>query len=242
MPQNIIAKVPAQGVVTYVGLGFIPDWVKIYECLATYSILEWNIGMAANTLIAGGIVISDTTTDATDRFALARSAGVEIYRGGDRLTSTPMSTPRPLNASAQTSDNMYYGPDTSPDKRDAGTAGTISSWTLGSSTNRTGNWDYAAEITNTGTDDNPVGVGSMINIDGKETYITTLTDQGESANEVALNEALATGPIYMLTGRYTHVAQPAGTITKAGIIINDTTHVNVGTTDDTMIILAGTFR
>ena len=237
MTQNILAKVQAGPYAKYVGLGFIPDWVEIWSGAAgtDYCHLQWNIGMLATTTIAGGIVLVDTTGD---RVARGRSAGIEIYRGGDVITAD--TTPRSSTTGVATA-NVYYGPDTDVDKRNNGATGTISSWTLGSSSNRTGNWDYACDTTETADSHNPVGVGSMINIDGKETYITTITDAGESANEVYLNEALASGPIYALTGKYTHTSKPANTVTKAGIIINDVAYVNL-TAADTMVIIAGTYR
>lgn len=237
MPQNILAKVQAGPYAKYIGLGFIPDWVKIWSGAAgtDYCYLEWNIGMMATTTIAGGIVMVDTTGD---RVALARTAGIEIYRGGTVLSTS--TTPRSSTAGVATA-NVYYGPDSDVDKRNNGSTSTISAWTLGSSANRTGNWDFVCDAIETADSHNPVGVGSMINIDGKETYITAITSNGEAANEVTLNEALASGPIYKLTGKYTHASQAAGTVTKAGIIINDVTYVNL-TAADTMVIEAGTYR
>lgn len=210
-----------QNAAIYFGLGYIPDWVKIYTLTTdTMMKLEWSVNMRSLAAIEGRLMSTMTDADILD---LAYGEGVSIYRGGDKITSA--TTPSTLT---------YLAPETSPDKRAEGTGSAIDTWTLGSSTNRTGNWNDVCSTTY-------VGVGSRICVDGKWATVVALTSDGEAANEVTLNEALKSGDINMLCGMYDYVVQASGTVTKAGFKCSDTSYLLDAATDY-MFFEAGTYR
>ncbi len=210
-----------QSAAVYIGLGFIPDWVKVIALTTdTLLKLEWNVNMRTIAAIEG--TLRSTMTDA-DWLDLAIGEGVAIYRGGTKISST--STP---------STTTYLAKEEDADKRDAGSGDEIDTWTLGSSTNKTGSWnDVCATAT--------VGVGSRICVDGKWATVTALTSNGEQANEVTLNEALKSGTIEYLSNMYDWVAQDSATVAKAGFVISDTTYL-LDATSDYMIFEAGLNR
>mgnify|MGYP000887242095 CR=1 FL=1 len=220
--NRITGTFKQQNAAVYIGLGFIPDWVQLKSLTTdTKILLDWSVNM--RTLDANeGLLRTGDDDEAFDIADLGAGEGIKIYRGGDIITSatTPSTT-------------TYLAKDSSPDKRASGTGDTINKWTLGSATNKTGNWN---DVCNTSY----VGVGSRICVDGKWATVTALTSNGEQANEVTLNEALPSGTIQMLTGIYDFIAQASGTITKAGFLCADKTYLLDSTTDYIMFE-AGTY-
>lgn len=222
MSKRITGTFLQQNAALYIGLGFIPDWVKIFSLTTDTKILaEWSVNMRTLAAVEGILRTGDDDQD-IDIADLAATEGIAIYRGGDIISSS--STP---------STTTYLAKDPNPDKRSEGTGVAIDTWTLGNSTNRTGNWNDVCNTTY-------VGVGSRICVDGKWATLTALTSNGEQANEVTLNEALKSGRIHALTGMYDFVAQASGTVTKAGFKISDTTYL-LDATSDYLMFEAGTY-
>lgn len=212
-----------QAAAIYLGLGFIPDFFKLRNLSDTEDpTLEWNINMRTILPLEGYAHTGDDDAD-MDIAPLAYGAGVTIYRGGTAITSS--STP---------STSTYLARIDNPDKRDAGTGDDIDTWTLDTSGDRTGHWNDVCNTTY-------VGVGSRICVDGKWATVTELTGNGEADDEVTLSEALKSGNINMLTNIYDWVTQASGTLTKAGVIISDTTYLLGGTTN-MLMFEAGTYR
>jgi hypothetical protein len=60
---------------------------------------------------------------------------------------------------------------------------------------------------------------------GKWYFVTALTSNGEAANEVTLNEAVNSGPIYALTGMYDYIAITSGNVAPAGFWIDSTSDI-----------------
>lgn len=200
------------GAALYLCIGFMPDWVKLWNSETTdEERMVWSRNMRGAEL-GDGIRKDDDGTITP----LTVGNGIQIYRGGDVMSAASTT---------------YLVP-TYTDRRDAGTGSTIDTWTLGSTTNRTGNWNDVCNTTY-------VGEGSLINIDGKWARITALTSNGEQANEVTLDEALPSGQIYALKGMYDYIGAASGVITPAGFKINDTTFNSSG---ELCFFEAGSYR
>ena len=219
--QLVSGSFKAQNAAMYFGLGFIPDFVKCWGLTTDVSPMGvWSINSRSLQAIEGEMRSTMTDVDMLD---LAIGEGFAIYRGGTKTTasSTPSST-------------TYVQDMADKDKRDAHTSvEAISKWTLGSSTNKTGRWHNDCNTTY-------VGVGSRICVDGKWATVTALSNEGADANEVTLNEALKSGEIQFLSNMYDFVAPAAGTVTKEGFILSDTTYLLDAT--DYMYFEAGTYR
>jgi hypothetical protein len=222
-PGSIISGTfKQQNAAMYLGLGFLPDWVRIYALTTdTLMKLEWSINMRTLAAIEG--ILRSTMTDA-DFLDLAYGEGVAHYLGGDVIT-----------ASTTPSTTTYIEQDRTPDKRAVNTGyDAINTWTLGNSTNRTGNWNAECSTTY-------VGVGSRICVNGRWATVLALTSNGDQANEVTLNAALPSGVIEFLGPMYDFTTQNSGIVTKAGILISDTTYLLDAATD-TLMIEAGIYR
>jgi hypothetical protein len=206
------------GAVLYVCCGFKPDWVRIQNIESTsLEAIEWSTSMRSAEIIAG---IKDTGSATTE---LTLGNGIAHYSGGDLITAASTS---------------YIVKDPSPDKRDAGTAGTINQWTLGNYTNKTGNWNAECSTTY-------VGEGSRICIRNLQGYpvmylVTAVSSNGEAANEVTLNAAAPSGEILFLSGMYDYIGASAGIVTPAGFILAADSDVNAS--GEMCMFEAGTYN
>jgi len=221
--QLISGTFKQQNAAIYLGLGFMPDYFRLYNASdGEDMILDWNINMRVLAAIEGYAQVGDDD-EAFDVHDLAFGEGAAIYRGGAAIGSgtTPSTT-------------TYLAKEENPDKRASGTGDDIDTWTLQNSSNRTGKWNAVCSTTY-------VGIGSRICVDGKWATVVAISSNGADDNEVTLNEALKSGTIQYLTNMYDWVAQASGTITKAGIIISDTTYLLDAATD-MMVFEAGTYR
>lgn len=213
MSDMIAGTFNGTGAALYLCLGFIPDWVRIWSAEdADGGVAYWSKHMRAAEMLEGWV---KSTTNAPSLYTVG--LGIQPYEGGDKLTSTEQT-------SVTYGEGVYLYKDPITDyrtyERDAVSAD-IDSWTLGSSTNKTGNFND--DVTGT-----YIGEGSQICIDGKWYVITALTaGQGVSANEVTLSRAAPTGDITCITGMYDYIPVPIGKETAAGIKLNATTVINV---------------
>ncbi len=213
------------GAVLYICCGFIPDKVLVRNVEATDGFwAEWSSKYASSEQIAGGMFGTAAGIKLTVQTA---GQGIQPYEGGEKLTATN-----------QTSTTYGEGVYLAFDRKDykgvdiAANSDPISTWTLGSSGNRTGNFNN--DVTGT-----YIGEGSRIKIDGKWYTITALTaGQGVSANEVTLSRAAATGTVETITGMYDLAPLAVGSLTPAGFVINNTT-LNVN--DNMMYFEASTY-
>jgi hypothetical protein len=230
------------GATLYLCLGFIPDWVRIISAEdGDVAEIEWFRDGAAAEIARGLYTVTGTTYRQIDARTVG-DTGIYVYDGGDLLTT-----------SNQTSVTYAEGVYLAPDKRNFqlistdslnpgdGSGGNITKWTLGSSANKTGNFD--ADVVGT-----YVGEGSRITIRGDryaafpeyEAMITALTaGQGIAANEVTLDRAIPSGEVTRLTGMYTMAPLARGLTTLPGIVLEMTTGINVN--DEKHIIVAEKF-
>ncbi len=192
---------------TYICVGYIPDWVKVYSSHSNEEMAHWSVHMMRHASTLSGISHDDDGAVSADTF----ETGIQVYRGGETITSANVTA------------NKFYGKndlDYSKDvNADSSTYDTIDKWNL--TTGQTGYW-------NTECNTSYVGVGSRINIDGKWYVINALTSNGESSGEVTISEsAVASGVIQCITYMYDYAvnAFSAGDISKAGFWIDETSDV-----------------
>lgn len=187
------------GAALYIGIGFLPDWVYIQNLenaeLAQYF---WNIHMERALETAQGFRHYTAAGSLLDPLVVA-DLGIVPYEGGDVMTANS---------------TVYLVRDDA-DYRTSTTYGTIHTWTLGSSANRTGNWNVECDTTY-------VGEGSRIYIEEeighavKWAAVNALTSNGEAANEVTLSRAVKSGKILKITGMYDYRGALNGVRIPAG--------------------------
>lgn len=228
MVQNITALIRGTGAAQTICLGFKPDWVRLKNLSsATKAGINWNRFMLAVPATAGGlltklVVDSGATGNATEA-VLAISAGVITYTGGTVLTAD---------------DSAIKVWDPNPEKRDAGTLGTVNLWTLETAANKTGKF-------NAGVLTSAVGPGSKVAImspHGVERWytITAMTNDGDAANEVTLDAAAPTGEVTAIRGNAALVGAKAGDKLDDGIRILETAAVNISA--ELIVLEAGTWE
>jgi len=227
----------------YLCIGFVPDWVKIVNIEGTaQEQIEWSRMMLRSdgTMIEGVQTTGDYV--ATE---LTAGNGILPYYGGDLLTSSNQT-------STTYGEGVYLGWD-NKDYRyltnsalgivgDAADAD-ITTWTLGSSANRTGNFN--SDVTGT-----YIGPGSKILIqrpqgaansgEVEEHAINTLAaGAGVSANEVTLSASMASGNVRFIGGKYSMAPIALNKTTLDGFRVSNTT-VNVN--DEIIMFEAGTYN
>jgi len=220
-------------------VGFIPDYVKVYnleDAGSLYAKVEWWRDMRLVGATRGLVEVTGTTYRAIDLRTVS-DEGILIYRGGDMLTSTNQT-------STTYGSGVFLGVDKADYKADLtnGVVAAVNKWTLGSSTNRTGNFNanllhaLAAAGGNGSGTAGRIGVGSRIVIREtsgqaiKEAFIevggNSAAAAGSAANSVTLSEAIATGEVLYLGGAVDMAPLALGTITPAGFTLEAATNIN----------------
>lgn len=200
------------GAAVYICCGFVPDFVKVWNCEGGQALqLEWNKNMRS-------VEIQEGVELATSTFAANLvSAGIARYYGGDTLTTTTAGTTTYGEGVYLKRDARDYRYVTNSDLGIVGDAvgSTINKWTLYSAF--TGHFN--ADVTGT-----YIGEGSPICIDGKWYTITVLSGgTGNATNEVTLNATgVPSGEVQYIGGMYDYKPMVAGEITPAGFLISDT--------------------
>lgn len=209
MKTLFAGKAFGSGAIMTVGLGFVPDWVRVRNLASDIPEIYWDKHMAANTTHPEGI--KSTLSSTTPVIAkLTAGLGITPYAGGDPVTAVSDAFIVPLEFLPA----AYHG-----DQRGKGT-GTVTAWTLGSSGNRTGNF-------NQGVDTTYVGVGSVVWIDGVPYTVQALSNDGDAANEVTLDRAAPSGVVERITFKADLYNAPLGLIMPAGFVLAADTDVNV---------------
>lgn len=213
------------GAALYACIGFVPDWVKLYNLEdADEAWFVWNRHMARCADNIQGIQFVGST-GATQQ-AGQTTAGIEPYYGGDEMTTTNQT-------SVTYGEGVYLGFDNADYKETDAVTVDIDTWTLDTAGNRTGHFN--GDITGT-----YVGEGSEIVINGKMYTIVALTaGQGVSADEVTLNQAAPSGPVTFIGGKYGLKPIAIGKVAPAGFKLNATSVINVN--DESVMFEAGTY-
>lgn len=220
--KYLAGTINGTGADVYLCIGFVPDevYIKNMETSNDYEIY-WNRNMHRSGEFVEG---QQEHTGSTYRqiTALTKGNGILPYYGGTVLASGDVGT-------TTYGEGVYLKPDTKDYRfsdNDAvdgigdAVATTIDTWTLGSATNYTGNFNE--DVTGT-----YIGEGSTIQIDGRRYSIVSLTaTEGESANEVTLSHNVASGTIEFIGGMYDMTPMIADEVTRDGFLISNTA-VNV---------------
>jgi hypothetical protein len=222
------------GQVLNVCIGFVPDWVKIYnfgDATATLPIVIWSKYFAENAIVEGA-GCSDFKTCSTT-VDLEQTAGISPYLGGHMMNSATQPNITYGNAAVDyvTWDNVDYRymSGTGPHPRTDATGDTIDTWTLDSLGSYTGSFN--ALLTGTYT-----GAGSRICIEG-HWYTITVASTETTADDVELNmdprgkngEYVYKGAIQFITGKYGNCGFPVarGSIAPSGFRLAAISAVNV---------------
>ena len=198
------------------GLGFRPNHVRIRQIgTANMVELDWTRDMARSATGAGGLVRAGVA-NTPGYVLLSAAAGVRHYFGKDAIATASLAYQLPISMVP-----AYAG----------ARQGTITEWTLGNATNRTGNFDAAL-------DTDKCGVGSMIEVRTgamatpsiSVAAIVALSNHGAAANEVTLDRAVPSGRVTFIGCAWDVVPAPVGVNMPEGIEILDTTYANVAAT------------
>lgn len=211
------------GADVYVQLGTIPWYIKLWNLeSATIETVEWAQCMIHDVLSCEGLERPKGGGAVLD---YAFGEGVSPYYGGDLLTTTNQTSVtygEGVYLERDDTDYRFYTNSAAGISGDAATTD-ITTWTLDTAATPTGHFN--GDVTGT-----YIGEGSLIRIqstDRKHVYtacITALTaGQGVSSNEVTLSWAVPSGTVQFIGGKYGYKPSAIGTITKPGILINETT-------------------
>jgi hypothetical protein len=200
-----------------VELGFIPRKVHVTNLTDRTEHL-WGTDMRAGVLAETHYGLS-RAANGTLAVVTSAATGIVPYVGGTLLTAA--------STTCVSRDDK--------DKRGAyNTEAPITSFTVGSVANKTGNFDVEASTSF-------VGPGAIVVIKGVEYYVVAMTSNGEQANEVTLNDLPAgsvAGSVFSvdkIRSRYDLVGSPSGHVTLPGITIGASATVN-DTNGDVLLI------
>jgi hypothetical protein len=200
--EKIICK--ATGAELDVAIGFYPDFVRIVN-VTDKTELVWS---GANLT---GMLYGMTVAAAGDKAAAAAGYGVTLYEGAGVLGAADA---------------------TIIVKKDDDVKGNATTFTVGSTSNKTGNFDLAIDAA-------LVGVGSRIVMGGKISTIVAITSTGAAANQVTLDVLpdLTVNKIDSITSMFTHRGTVATDSPAKGIKIGASAVVN-DTDGDVLVIEA----
>lgn len=200
--MKIMRTFNGTGATVYLGIGFLPDRVKVYNHEITAPTwLEWNRGM--KTLGPCGWLVEHVSSGATITRCAAAAGIVPFY--GRKLVTGDSAT-------------AYLRPHVIRDFRGQGTLGWIGRFTETVYANRTG-------LVNAGVPTTYVGVGSTIAIKEdstgviKRVSITTCTNDGDASGELTLSDSVHTGDVLFLGPMYDLIAGAVGDNIPQGVSI-----------------------
>lgn len=196
----------------WIGLGNTPDTVQMQALTGTtLGVFKWNRHQIRNNIMPEGSQISTST-----RSALADGAGIELYYGGDVVTTASIRqivsiTHAALLATYGSDHRVYPANNTTVTKALVTT-------------------DAATKIHfDAPIDTTYVGVGSRVlikpNSGGplQEFAIAAISNDGDAVDDITLNNAHVAGDVAYISYKYDFAPLPAGYTMPAGIKINETT-------------------
>ena len=211
------------GAAVYLCLGTIPYNIVMWNLeSATVETIEWDRARLHDILTVEGLS-RPKGGGAVDDHAFGE--GVAPYYGGDTLTTTTAGTVTYGEGVYLERDDKDYRFFTNAAAGISGDAENtdIITWTLDTAATPTGHFN-----------DDVVGMyigeGSLIRIqtkDNKHVYeasITAVTGAaGSAADAVTLSQAVPSGNVVFIGGKYGYKPMVAGRVTKAGIVLTNTT-------------------
>ena len=178
------------GATIYIGLGFVPDYVELFNLADIERVEYWsNLKRGTGIAYEEGIANADGAGDAD----LALAAGVAPYLGGYAVETA----------------NEAYAVHTDCDQRGSGTTGAkVKRWTLDTVADKSGHFDI-----NIGAE---VLAGSEVVIDGVSYWIILKANDGDAADDIDLNAAAPNGRVDYIGKALSFTACPAGRTMPAG--------------------------
>jgi hypothetical protein len=226
--KKVSGTLNGTGAAITVSLGFVPDFVKIWNLDRTNpATLEWNVNMRSAAQIGGISTASDATQNVYTRYT--EGAGIDLHSGGTLLSAASTVYLFP------TEEVIGQG-DVSKKGETITTA--ITGWTSDTPGSRTGSFSAIANTTY-------AGIGSRMRVYNPLTKATTeavvmvLSSNGEAADEVETNVLVPTGTLQYLGPMYDYIGGVAGQVTKAGFTVNTTGDIN--TSGEAVCFEAGTY-
>lgn len=219
--MHIMRTFNGTGATVYLGLGFVPDWVKVHNHEITAPTwLEWNRGM--RTLGPCGWLVEHVASGATITRCPAAAGIVPFY--GTKLAETSTA---------------YLKAHANRDFRGQGSLGWIGKFTESVYASRTGYVEHGVPTTY-------VGVGSQMIVKERATgilktvSITSITNDGDAAAELTLSDSVHSGDVMFLGPMYDLVAAAVGDKVPPGVaivlnafnVLNDYMSIEAGTYDD----------
>jgi hypothetical protein len=186
----------------YFGIGFVPDWVKLYQMNALEQTMHWTLNMMRKNAALGGIEWDDDGQVTQQVY----EKGIIPWRGGNAVTAAQVTA---LNCMMW--DHLDYSKSVNHDPLTY--VSDITRWNL--VTARTGHFDQPCNKTY-------VNMGSFIWISGKRYIITDVQSNGELAVEVTLSDSrVPSGDITRISNMYDmRVVTKAGTVMPAGFWVD----------------------
>lgn len=231
--RRVTGQFNGTGAAVYLCIGAIPNYVRLIniEVSTNPNWAEWYRDMVGQVLAYGGIYC----TGSTGAYTKLTTKGIFPYEGGELLTSTNQTDVDYGGGVYLGWDDKNYQAD--PHYGPASATTPINKWTLGSSTNRTGNFNT------TGVSGNKILIGSIIRIKEdstglvKEAGITALTSATafSTANYVELSRAIGTGAITFIGGGYQLSPIALGKYTPAGVYVADTASSAIVVNDNSIL-------
>jgi hypothetical protein len=207
------------GATMYLGLGVVPQRVRIYNALTGLSVFDWNVGMLANAATAGGIYTQFATGTQTT-VAQTQAQGLVPYLGGDIVTSKTAA--QVVDPGARADINFA-----------SNLKGNATKFVMDTAANGTGHFNVATGTTG-------YGVGSPITMSWRDDAgmsrtkngrINALTSTGLTADYVGIDLPFdgtlpASGADIVYIGpQYDLVQAPVGVVMPAGVKLLNTTYL-----------------
>lgn len=205
----------------YIGLGFVPDEVTLRKISAEVETLHWNRHFIRTATQAEGILWDGNDDEDYEVTVLTDGNGIEAYYGGDIVTTASANR---IVAVSHPALIDTLGCD-QKEKGNGVTGAAIAKITYDSGL-------YAHFDAPLDTTKARIGVGSRILVKPdsggplREFAITVLSNDGDAANDLTLNNAPATGLVRFISYKYDFGNLPAGYTMPMGIRINETSKFN----------------
>ena len=206
-------KFNGTGAAVYIGIGFIPDWVKVWNGEdADVAMIIWNRNMLAIADIAMGEVFATAAGITGDPRAVG-DTGIVLYYGGELISATSTVYLKPI-------------PDSERNQiRNSSTGKRITTWTIDTSGSYTGHFDQGVNTTY-------VGEGSLVSVDGRLYGLHTITNDGDASDEVylfggSLGVYAPSGKVDFIGPMYDFIGCAAGDTTLQGFGLTATSVTNV---------------
>ena len=206
------------GAALYLGIGFLPDFVNIFNLEdSVLAALKWSKHCRSKEQEEGRLIqgITDTgTTGLSNLTVLANGAGVAPYYGGDKMTAA--------STAYLVKDDLDYAKNPK-----SGGTGKILTWAMDTPGSRTGHWDQGCDTTYVGEGSRMILRESVGNGKIYEVRITALTNDGNATDEVEISKNVGAGDVLRIGRMYDYAGAASGVVIPEGFAINATSVINV---------------